>query len=610
MVTLISNPLGHKLSDSEIDAVIIDNGAGEALVYMATGHALVDGDYVYIQSNIESYNGYKYVDSIAYDSFKIRDGENSDAVEYIQDADITYRVSVLDHGYQCVHLPIVYELESDISPNNVAEEAYTPVTIISQSNEGGLTRLALSVGLNNPLALDKINLFGSGDLEGVYQIVTAYQDWNIVIDLPYDVTNSFTGLQVIKWYDNYTINVIVWAGLEPGHRWEDRLPFEIATTLQFVPDDNNRIKFSIAEVLKSYIKTRNNLTLDTLPNNLDFMVGFYIQYFESYDVSDGEEVTTFEGEVTTDDFIGHAINAKLPFKSESVSHLSDYINEDVYLAQWLTLQSRPIGVVGRFFDLSFINRFLATDITVAITKTLAGVSILETITITNPGTGVIRVPLEIESGYDEYCVQASTSGSAEGPGVTSAITLPALTDWLSRSTSGFIPNWGTGIPNPDVTVVGTGPFTPQSSEDLYCDYPFVLSYSYTIIVSYTKTYNSGSSNPRTITISAFDNSFNIIHTSSDTTPASPGGSDTVTLTFVSLGTETKVGISVTDGSDVSFVVTARSGSQTTPSTPAVAAQIITERICMDIIEECDSTFIPDETGDFRLLEDGSFRLLE
>jgi len=95
---LISNPIGHKLSDSEITAVIIDDGTGEALVYTGFAHALADGDYVYIESNFDAYNGYKYVDSIAYDSFKIRNSANSDAIEFIQDADITYRVSVLNHG--------------------------------------------------------------------------------------------------------------------------------------------------------------------------------------------------------------------------------------------------------------------------------------------------------------------------------------------------------------------------------------------------------------------------------------------------------------------------------------------------------------------------------
>lgn len=606
MVTLIKSPIGHKLSDSEITAVIIDS-AGEALVYMATGHALSDGDYVYIQSNFDAYNGFKYVDSIAYDSFKIKDSENSDPVEYVQDADITYRTSVLNHGWQAVHNPIVYELESDISPNNVAEEAYTPTTVISQSEEGGLTRLALSVAISDPTELAKIKLVGDNELEGVYQIVTVHEAWNIVIDLPYDSTNSFTGLQVIKYYDNYAINVRVWAGYSSDHRWQALKPYEIAATLQLIPDADNRVKFSISEVLRSYITTRNNLTLNTLPNNTDFTVAFYIQYFESYDQSDGETITTFEDDPVTDDFIGYAVNAEMPFKSESVSHMSDYINEDVYLAQWLTLQDRPIGIVGRFFDLSFINQFNSSDIVVEITR-VGAVTDIETITIVNPGYGVIRVPFTPASGFTEYCIEASTNGTPASGGVTSAMSIPALSTWISRNISGSLVNWTTGA-TPSVTLTGSFP-TVSTSEILYCEFPFISGYTYSITVNYTKSYNSGSSNPRTVRLIAYDDSFNELQVELDTTPPSPGASDTVVLTFVSNGTETIIGIYFSDGSNVDLEINSVSGTQTTPVIPAVPAQVITERICMDILEECDNTFVPDVPDDIRLTEDGDFRILE
>ncbi len=608
-ITLINSPLGHKLSDSDIDAVIIDDGTGDALVYMDTGHALSDGDYVYIQSNFDSYNGYKYVDSIAYDSFKIRNSENSDPVEYVQDADITYRVSVLDHGWQCVHLPIVYELESDLYPNNIAEEEYTPVTIVSQSEEGGLTRLALSSAIADPTELAKIKLFGTNDLEGVYQIVTVYESWNIVIDLPYDASNSFTGLQVIKYYDNYAINVRVWAGLSSDHRWNALKPYELAATLQFVPDNDNRIKFSISDVLRSYINTRNNLTLDTLPNNLDFHVSFYIQYFESYDQSDGEEVTTYEDTPVTDSFVGYAVNAMLPFKTESISHLSDYVNEDVYYANWLTLQERPIGIVDRFFDLSFINQFNNSDIVVSIGKSLAGITTeTETLTIINPGYGIIRVPITPQSGFDQYCITASTDGSPASGGVSSAMSIAALSTWLGRITSPTLADWTTGS-TPTVTVAGAGFGSVAVSEVLYSPFTFLAGYTYSITVNYTKTYNSGTSNPRFLRIQALDSSFNVIQNESESTPPSPGGSGSGLLTFVSTGTETQIGLTAVDGSNVTIDIDSVSGTQTTPVIPAVTAQQITEQICMDILEECDTTFIPDP-DDIRLTEDGDFRILE
>jgi hypothetical protein len=600
-LTLINKPLGHKLTGVEVDASIVDS-AGDAAVYTGTAHGLSDGDYVYIQSDFDSYNGFKYVDSIAYDYFKIKDSENGDYVQFVQNADIEYQVSVLEHGFVAVHQPIVYEIESDISPTNVAEESYTPTTVVSQSDESGYTRLSLSVGIADPTELAKIELVGSGDLAGVYQIVNVYNAWDIVIDLAYDASNDYTGYMVVKYYDNYTINVNVIAGLQPQNRWYDQKPFELAATLKFTPDSNNRIKFSISEVLRSYIQNVNNLTLDTLPNNINFIVSFYIEYYETYDVSDGEDITTHTEPLTTDDLIGHAINAKLEFKNESISHMSDYVNNTPYTGEWLTLFERPLALVGKFFDLSFINQYNETDIIIEVN----GATYL---TIENPGIGVIRVPLEIESGTEELCVQAITLGTPESGGVTSAITLPALSTWTTRSTSASLYNWTTGA-NPTVNLPGNYPTIPlviAESETVYTDYAFVLNNEYTIIITFSWINNTAPSGTHTARLSIMDVSFTELefNTSDYITPVN--GSTTISLTFTAGATHSRIGFAYRSSSDVIIDVIARSGTQTTPYIPEVPSQTLTEVICIDVIEECESTYI--ET-DVRLLEDGDYRLLE
>lgn len=597
-VILIKQPIGHKLSESEVTAQIIDDGQGKALVYTGFAHALSDGDYVYIESNMESYNGFKYVDSISYDGFKIKESENGDYVQFIKDESITYRVSILNHGWQGVHLPIVYELESDIYPTNTGEEAYTPIEVVSQSDDGGYTRLELNAALTDPTELAKIQIVGFGGSTDVFQIITVYQPWSITIDLPYSASNVFTDLQIVKYYDNYAINVRVYAGLSSTHRWASIKPFELATTLRFIPDVDNRVKFSIAEVLRAYIRTRNNLTLDTLPNNLDFCTAFYIQYFESYDSSDGEEVTTLEGDVTTDDFTGYAVNAAMPFKGESINHLSDYINEDVFYAQWLTLQSRPMAVVGKFFDLSFINRFEGIDITVTVFKAANDVvTETEVITIENPGYGVIRVPLTISTGFDEYCLQASTAGGASSGGVSSAMAIDALSAWLNRTGSGV--DWTTGA-NPSVSLAS------QFSDVLYSPFTFIAGNTYAITITYTASSIAGVPEIR---LRAYDGSFSVIAQQSEIVLSS----GSVILTFVATGNEVYIGIvvsaNITPGSTCDVDIDTVSGIMTTPVVLGIPAQTLTEQICIDIVEECDTTYIaaPDE---IRLTEDGDYRILE
>lgn len=554
-LTLLNRPVGHRLNDTLVDAVIIDDGTGDALVYTSVAHGLSDGDYVYIESNLDSYNGFKYVDSIAYDSFKIRSSETGAYVAFVQDADLQYRTSVLNHGWQAVHLPIVYELESNLWPNNVAEEAYTPTTIVSQADENGNTLLNLSVGISpSPTALNFIELVGDSELAGPYQVLQVDNPWAIVINLAYDAANDFSGLQVVNYYNNYAINVEVWAGLSSDHRWAAKKPYELAATLKFIPDSEGKIKFSIAEILKGYITIRNNLTLDTLPNNLDFHVSFYIKYYESYDQSDGEDITTFEGEVTTDTFEGHAVNSMMPFKSLNSGHMSDYVNEGAFLARWLTLFDRPLLIVGRFFDISFINQYNGLD--VIITK--GGATYL---TITNPGQGVIRVPVVAESGETEICLQALVSGSA----------VLTLTAFSNHDTGG--PAWATGSA-PSVT---TGAGLPRT-DYLFDGFAFIAGATYTFTINYTCTAAPAGS----LILYGLDVSFASID--SDVELLAAGTNNAV---FTIVATEEMVYLAIDAGTTNPETITINSISFSIPET------IITERICCDVVDECSPTFLND-----------------
>lgn len=598
---LLNRPQGYKLTDSSVTGTAYDDGTGIVQIVTDFAHGLIDGDHVLIESNISSYNGFVEVDSVAYNTFKIKSG--GDYIEFIQSVEINYYVAVLAHGWQCVHLPIVYELESDIFPNNTAEESYQPNTVVSFSNSNGYVQLNLSQALSDPTELAKIELVGEGTLAGVYQILTVVQPWAVVIDLVYSASYSFTGYVIVKYYDNYAINVEIYAGLEAGHRWETVKPFELAATLKFIPDAEGRAKFSINEVLRGYIQTRNKLDLDTLPNNLDFMVEFYIRYFESYDESDGDEITTHEGDQTTDDFIGKAVNAKLPFKNIYSGHLSEYINEDTYLAKWLTLFVRPLAVVGRFFDLSFLLQYSGVDIVVTIYKSLEGVvTDTEVLNFENPGMGVMRIPIEAESGFDEYCIQVSTEGTPEIPGVTTPIVLPDLDEGVNIAGSGI--NWTTGSA-PTVTLTGTG----SKSSDIWCNlYNFIEGYTYELTpdISYVVEHPAP-----TITFIILDSGNNIIYQEAFPAPIAGSPFDTP-ISFMASDGYAKYGfkvsrLNIVGSTTDEFTINSITGTQTTPTIPEVLAQTITEQLCIGIIEECDSTNIPD---DIRLTEDGNFRILE
>lgn len=599
MVTVINRPLGHKLTDASVSATVTDSG--DALFTTAFAHGLVDGDYIFVQSNIESYNGYKYVDSTAYNSFKLKESEDGDYVPFKQAVDVEYRVSVLQHGWLAISQPIVYELESDLWPNNLPEEAYTPRIVDSQADAEGYTQLNLSAPLSSPFALDFIELVGDGPLAGAYQIVTVLQPWSVIINLAYSASNSFVGYQVVKYYNNYCINVDVYAGLGVDHPWYSEKPYALLATLRFTPGEDGRVKFSISDILKGYITTRNNLTLDTLPNNLDFMTGFYIAYYESYDSSDGTEISTLYSAPTSDrsEFEGHAVNADMPFKSLYISHMSEYLHEDTYLAKWLTLQDIPYAVVGYFFDISFINSLPRVDIKININKQLNDVVLeTETLTIDNPGEGILRVPIEPESGFDKYCIFAYTDGisASGGPPVTSLEALSGFTNLTF--------GWTLGA-NPSISVNGNGGVSNWLVGDILTAAGF--DYEFTVELEIGVT---GSSVPTSAVSFALMTAGGVILDSVGYNYTT-AGVKTETFTLNPSGAGAYLGIHITNNTPFD---TKNYDVQIASYTPGVApddgipAQTITETICIKILEECDDTFIQDE--DIRLTEDGDFRILE
>lgn len=598
MITVIKTPLGHKLSDNILSGTVT-NSSGDALVTTSVSHGLSDGDHIYIDSNIGSYNGFRYVDSVSYNTFKIKESEDGAYIAYKQSVDISYQVSVVQHGVQCVHLPIVYEMESSLFPNNQEEEAYVPNVVASFHDYVGYTRIVLTGELTDPVKLSKIELVGFGPLSGVYQILQVLNGSEVVIDLDYDAGNSFSGYTVVKYYDNYAINVNIYGGLISGHPWEDEKPVELLATLKLIPDDNNRVLFSINDYLRSQINTINDLTIDTFPNNIHFMTEFYIGYFESYDVSDGEDISTYQANETIDSFVGQAVNAKNEFKNIYSGHLSEYVSDEDSPAQWLTDFENPIAIVGYFFDASFFNPY-NSDLTVNIFKRSGEAVVQETQTIDNPGVGIIRLEIEPESGYDEYCVEVSTPGT---PGSTESIVLPDLAEWESANISGALEDWVEGA-TPQVTLpYGGGIFHDSTSEFIYVDYPFVEGTEYTIVIDFSMIPPPGPGTQPSLSGSVFilDGSFNEIATGNSSNTLS-------SVTFTAGSNTTRIGFKVfralgTRTGDASASIQSVSGSQTIEEIPA---QQITEQLCITVLEECDSTLI----GDLRELEGGEFRLLE
>jgi hypothetical protein len=486
-VIVKQRPIGHILG-SAITATVNEQYGGFASVY-DDAHGLVDGDYVYIQSNIGSYNGFWYVNAEGVDWFKIRRNAIDTDQAFVVSASVTYYKATNSHGWNCVHLPIVYKLKTDLAsgsdnttqivqdvlsnlftnseqestaaidwtdtgtpeveltgaeasekigfpysftagvtynithfitqsptdidlttvtvylyddfsggsftglvdslsypiPPEIKEFSFTPSAnasyivfkiekllastitfklgqttisyetevplsnfraINSYGNDNGYVNLNIAGSIDDgayPEPFEYIRIEGTSELDGIYQIVEVVSTTSLTINLVYLNSYSFSGGEVSRYYNNYNFVVKVYGGLQSGHTWGLTKPMELLATLYLPPDDSGEVMFSINEILKSQVLIKNNLQLDSLPNNIDAFTKFYISYGEQYDDTFGSQydLGTFRSEFTDDTFIGTAVNALLPFKNIHAGSLSDYFASAKFLTLFPSLKYYP-----------------------------------------------------------------------------------------------------------------------------------------------------------------------------------------------------------------------------------------------------------------------------
>lgn len=602
MVTVVKTPQGHKIIDQAIAATVIDS-SGDALITFPY-HSLTTGAYVYIDSDIDEYNGFWYVTVIDYQTFKISEHSLADFVEFYQEADIDY-YQTQSHDWSSIFLPIVYKITNDRWPVNSVDTART---ISSTSDDNGFTQMTLSGDIKssgggiNALEFVKISGASDSDLNNIWQIVEVNSSSDIILNLPYSVSNSFAGATIQYYYNNYQVRVKVYAGLNALHPWTANKPYEEMAELSLTPDDNNEVMFSISDYIKSKVAIKNNLTLFSLPLNLDAFTGFYISIAESYDDSDNYTITTTESSFIVDDFEGYAIAGKLPFKNVYSGDYADYIMTSGSPALWLTNMDRLLAVEDKYFDVSFIKNingifWLIIDKYVGDYLTLT-----EVIEFADQGMGVYRVPITLDSAYDSFCIRAHTPGTpASGPAPDT--TLADLVDWIN-ATGMHAGTWALSA-TPDVSVNGGG----YSSGYVCGAIATAAGFNYEFDVQ-LEIFGSGETPIIEVIFALLDSSFNELDTATFNYGAHAVENPNFTLTSIGVGAYLGMRITNNTGSATkSFELQAASYTPAAVPDDGVAAQDLTEEICIDILESCEVAegFTPD---DIRLTEDGDFRILE
>lgn len=501
-VTVEKRPIGVVLDPTGISATINSDYSSAFATVNSTSHGLSDGAYVYIKSNVENYNGFWIIDVQNANEFLLRDAPY---VAWIVDASITYYNQETTHGWSCVHLPIVYELHNTRYPVNSID---TVRTISSISNENGYAQLSLSgsLGTFEDLSFVIISNAPNSDFNGVYQIMDKLSTSSVIMNLDYLSTpaSGLVGASIQLYYSNYNFVVRVYAGINTSHEWADQKPYALAATLNIIPDENNSAKFSINEILKSYVNSENNLTLATLPNNIDAWTNFYIEVAEQYDTSNGYSITTTRSGYVSDQatFEGTAVNAKLAFKNVHSGYLSDYIMINS-TSKFLTLFAIPVlfacsdDLPDCYNEVSFLKSS-NEDVNLVSTWYANNVSQDTTTQTISGDQGLYRVPITASCSYDRVDIKLEPIDF-----ILSTADIAALPEQQGVDEVQWVASTAYSI----LTFTGAPPLLIISSLKYKSIYANGLV---TVIVNWEHDVPSGAINGSSLVIYLLDQNFNTI----------------------------------------------------------------------------------------------------
>lgn len=579
MVTVTQTPVGIKIIDQAVTAQITDS-SGDALVTLSA-HSLTTGDYLFVESDIDEYNGMWYVEVVNASTFNLRANETAANVPYYQDTEIQY-YQTFTHEWSSIFLPIIYKATNDLWPTNSVD---TVVGVSSSADDNGYTQLTLS-GVTGANALEYVKL----DDGNVYQVIEVNPPL-LTISKAYDGATITTAQ---KYYNNYQVKVKIFAGLHPSQPWAELKPWREVGELSLTPDADNKVMFSVSDYIKALVTVRNNPLLFSMPLNLDAFTGFYISTAEAYDTADGYSIAGYESEFTEDTFNGYAITGVMPFKNMYSGHFSDYVYISGSPARWLNTLTRVIGVVDRYFDVSFIKNFPGAFIVIIEKWANDYLHEAEEVIHEDSGVGVYRLPLTFSSAYDQYCVRVQKPEIPARSG--SVLDLSTMFNACGSS-------WSTG-PSPSITVPGGGDDSGYltMSFDAYGGVDHTFSYSIDVAAG-------GDTAITSIRILLMDSLCTIYSYEQRSHFGSGTKTGTVVLNPPSFASTVAIWIKNNTLMDAKTYTVNNLTFLGSPGSPQLD---LTEELCIDIYEVCefDGGSSIEPTGARRLLEDGGYRLLE
>ena len=192
-------------------------------------------------------------------------------------------------------LPLKYTFSSDLYPVNNVNSAFT---ITNGAYNYALKGYELTIVLPDFINLDSIQISGTNtSLDGGIFTIKGTTATSVIVD--YFTTETTVTGSLIKYYNNYNGVVKVYAGARDGHPYntDTSKPFRFIGEIIASFDTNNEGSIDV----RSYIKPDITADFDANNENSHFAwTDFTIEYSESYDLSDGTNVNTFNSDFEED----------------------------------------------------------------------------------------------------------------------------------------------------------------------------------------------------------------------------------------------------------------------------------------------------------------------
>ena len=203
-------------------------------------------------------------------------------------------------------LPVRYKIQSDLYPTNTVDTVYS---ITSAASFFGDTVFTTS-GSHGYLKGDYVTISGSTveAYNGIHKITSVISVTSFSINVLFSGTATASA---IKYYNLYNVVLNVYGGLPDYHVLYNDFPMQLVGSVSISPNELNIADLDITSIVKTFIRNDNDLFNGFAPLDYNSFTCFYVEYAESYQVSNGTSNSVYTSTFEKDTLSSCVGNAEL-----------------------------------------------------------------------------------------------------------------------------------------------------------------------------------------------------------------------------------------------------------------------------------------------------------